>query len=82
METYKSETQKVIKRFLRFHLSFGGCVHALDSALARFILRMHQEDLPVLRALMLANYEIMVKEMERRRELETPHADSGREHSK
>jgi hypothetical protein len=42
---------------------------------------MHPEDLPALRALMLANNEIMVKEMERRRELEAPHTDSGREHS-
>lgn len=82
METYKTETRKVIKRFLHFHVSFGGCVHALDAALSRLIPRMHPEDLPALRALMLANNEIMMKEMERRRELEAPRTDSGREHSK
>jgi hypothetical protein len=69
MEVYKRETQKTIKRFLRFHLSFGGCIHALDAALARLIPRMNPEDLPALRALMLANNEIVVKEMKRRGEM-------------
>ncbi len=82
MEAYKSETQKVIKRFLHFHLSDGGCTHALDAALARLIPRMHQEDLPALRALMLANNEIVMKEMERRGKMGTPHTDLLRKNSK
>ena len=79
MEVYRSETQKAIKRFLRFNISFGGCVHSLDAALSSFIPRMHSEDLPALRSLMLANNEIMMKEMERRGQLESPPTDSERE---
>lgn len=81
MEVYKTETRKVIKRFLHYHLSFDGCIHALDAALGRLIPRMAQEDLPVLRTLVLANNEIVMKEMERRREMAAPHTDSGRENS-
>ncbi len=66
METYKSETQRAIKRFLRSQISFGRCIHALDAALASFISRMRPRDLPALRALMLANHEVMMKEMDRR----------------
>ncbi len=75
MELYKAETQKVIKRFLRDHLSFGACIHELDAALARLILRMPEKDLPTLRAVMLANNEIVMEEMARRRELANPHAE-------
>jgi hypothetical protein len=66
MEVYKTETRKVIKRFLRNHLSFDHCIQALDAALGRLIPRMNQEDFPALRALMLANNEIVMSEMERR----------------
>ena len=66
MEAYKSETQKVIKLFLAHRISFPDCIAALDAALARFIPKMHREELPALRALMLANNERVMKEMERR----------------
>ena len=65
MEVYKRETQEVIKRFLGNRLSFPDCIAALDAALARFILRMTDEHLDALRAVMLANNEIVMKEMER-----------------
>jgi hypothetical protein len=67
MEAYKSETRKVIKRFLAHRLSFPDCIAALDAALASFIPRMHREELPALRAVILANNERVMKEMERRR---------------
>jgi hypothetical protein len=67
MKVFKSETLRVIARFLRRQVSFRGCLHALDAALDRLMLKMTQEDLPALRALMLANNEIVMSEMERRR---------------
>jgi hypothetical protein len=66
MEIYKSETQAVIERFLRHELSFPDCIAALDAALAEFIPRLTGEQLAPLRALMLANNETVMKEMERR----------------
>lgn len=66
MEAYKSETRKVIKRFLAHRISFPDCLAALDAALASFIPRMHREELPALRAVILANNERVMKEMERR----------------
>jgi hypothetical protein len=82
MEVYKTETRKVISRFLHYHLSFDACIHALDAALSRFIPRVSPEDLPELRTLMLANHENVMQEMERRREMAEPHTDSGRGNSK
>ena len=66
MEVYKSETKELINRFLRHQLSFPDCVSALDSALAGLIPRLRAEDLPILREVMLANNERVMKEMERR----------------
>jgi hypothetical protein len=66
MEVYKSETQEVIRRFLANRLSFPDCVAALDAALAGLVPRLEDGQLPALRALMLANNEIVMKEMERR----------------
>ena len=65
-ENYKRKTQAVIKRFLAHKLSFADCIAALDAALADLIPRMHHKDLPTLRAVMLANNEIVMKEMEKR----------------
>jgi hypothetical protein len=66
MEIYKRETQAVIDRFLSHELSFPDCIAALDAALAELIPRITSEQLTPLRALMLANNEIVMKEMERR----------------
>lgn len=65
MDVYKSETREVIKRFLAHRVSFPDCIAALDAALAAFIPRMLPEDLVGLRAVMLANNEIVMNEMER-----------------
>jgi hypothetical protein len=66
MEIYERETRAVIERFLSHELSFPDCIAALDAALADFIPRLTSEQLAPLRALMLANNEIVMKEMERR----------------
>ena len=66
MKAYKSETKQVVNRFLRRQLSFPKCIAALDAALAKLIPRLRPEDLDALRAVMLANNERVMKEMERR----------------
>ena len=66
MEVFERETQRVIKRFLAHKLSFPACVAALDAALAGLIPRLRGEQLAPLRALILANNEIVMKEMEKR----------------
>jgi len=66
MEVYERETQEIIKRFLDRRLSFPECIAALDAALAGLIPRLTGEELPRLRIVILANNEIVMKEMERR----------------
>jgi hypothetical protein len=66
MEAYERETQAVIGRFLRHELSFPECIAALDATLADFMPRMTGEQIARVRVVMLANNEIVVKEMERR----------------
>jgi len=66
VEAYKSETQEIIRRFLARRLSFPDCIAALDAALAGLVPRMKAEELDALRAVMIANNEIVMKEMERR----------------
>ena len=66
MEVYKSETREVIKRFLSRRLSFDDCIAALDAALADLTSRATGEQIASLRALILENNDIVMKEMERR----------------
>jgi hypothetical protein len=66
MEAYKSETREIINRFLGHSLSFPDCIAALDAALANFIPRLTGEHIIPLRALMLANNDIVMEEMQRR----------------
>jgi hypothetical protein len=66
VEVYKSETQEIIRRFLARRISFPDCIAALDAALASLVPRLRHKELDDLRALMLANNEIVMKEMERR----------------
>ena len=66
MKVFKSETKRVVNRFLLRQLSFPKCIAALDAALARLIPRLRREDLDELRGVMLANNERVMKEMERR----------------
>lgn len=66
IETYKRETQKTIKRFMAHKLSFPDCIAALDAALAEFVPGMAADQLEELHTCMLANNEIVMREMERR----------------
>ena len=66
MEVYERETAKVIRRFLPRRISFPECIAALDAALAGLIPRLTGKQIPQLRIVMLANNEIVMKEMARR----------------
>ena len=66
MEAYKSETHEVLKRFLYHSFTFPECIAALDSALATLIPHLKHSQLPELRAVMLANNDRVMKEMEKR----------------
>jgi hypothetical protein len=66
VEVYRSETQEVIRRFAAHKLTFPACICALDAALAGLIPRLTCEQLPLLRALMLANNETVKYEMRKR----------------
>ena len=66
MEVFKAETREVLSRFLRRRLSFPDCIAALDAALAGVLPRLQPSELPALREVMLANNDIVMKEMERR----------------
>ena len=66
MDAYGATTREVISRFLDHKLGFADCIAALDAALADLIPRLTSEQLIQLRAVMLANNEIVMKEMERR----------------
>jgi hypothetical protein len=67
MEVYKAETAELIRRFLSHRLSYADCIAALDAALAGVMPRLKPGELNNLRALVLANNEIVRKEMDRRK---------------
>lgn len=56
----------MIKRFLAHRISFPACVAALDAALADLMPRLTGEQFAPVRALILENNNIIMKEMERR----------------
>jgi DNA-binding NarL/FixJ family response regulator len=62
MKVYKQETREVIRLFLARKLSFPDCIAALDAALADLVPRLRETELPTLRALMLADNEIVMKD--------------------
>ena len=66
MEAYKRATKRVVNSFLRREISFPECIHTLDAALAKSIPRLKPEELPELRAWMLTNNGIVMKEMQQR----------------
>ncbi|MBZ5631854.1 MAG: hypothetical protein LAO55_01895 [Acidobacteriia bacterium] len=67
MEVYKAETAEVIRRFLSRELDYSSCIAALDAALAGVLPRPKPNELKALRAVVLANNEIVRKEMDRRK---------------
>ncbi|HWY48082.1 MAG TPA: hypothetical protein VNX70_11905 [Bryobacteraceae bacterium] len=75
MEVYERETREIIRRFLALRLSFPDCIAALDAALAGIFPALTGDEIPRLRMVMLANNEIVMKEMGKRGSTEkTPSA--------
>jgi hypothetical protein len=66
MEVYEHQTREVIERLLAHKISLAQCVAALDAALAGLVPKLTCEQLPHLQALLLANNETVMAEMERR----------------
>jgi hypothetical protein len=66
VDVYRRETREVVRRFLENQLTFDSCIYSLDGALVRFNPRMKPGQLRELRIEMLANNEVVMKEMERR----------------
>ena len=66
MDAYKRATKRALNSFLRRKISFPDCIHALDAALAKAIPRLKPEELPDLRAVLLANNGTVMKEMQLR----------------
>ena len=66
MDTYRRQTREILDRFLDHRLSFPDCIAAMDAAIADFMSRFNPDQLASVRALMLANNDIVMKEMERR----------------
>ncbi len=69
MEAYKRETDLIVNRFVAHEIDFPECIAALDAALAGFMPMMNKGNIDEVRAVMLANNEIVMKEMERRSSL-------------
>lgn len=76
MEVYKSEVDEILHRFLGHRLRFPDCIAALDAALAGLIPNLTPEQLPELRAVMLANNARVMKEMEKRERVRKVNAKS------
>jgi hypothetical protein len=66
MEVFKIEAREIRRRFLGRRLSFPRCIAALDDALADLTSRLMLDQIVPIRLFVLANNEIMMKEMERR----------------
>ena len=66
MEVFRRRTRAIIKLFLRGGATFPTCIANLDAAFADLVPRLKKEQIPELRALTMANNEIVMKEMERR----------------
>ena len=66
MEVYKKETDEIIRRFVSGRISHAKCIVALDAAVSGVIQHLKPEELAELRALILANSEIVAKEVKRR----------------
>jgi hypothetical protein len=74
MEVYKRETQEIVNRFLGHRLTFPDCIAALDAALTGLVPKLKPDQLPELRAVMLANNARVMTEMERRERARKAHA--------
>ena len=60
------KVQEIVNRFLGHRLTFPACIAALDAALAGLVSKLKPDQLPELRAVMLANNASVMTEMEKR----------------
>jgi hypothetical protein len=66
LEAYENETTEIVTSFLRHKISFPECIESLNAAFERYIPEMTGEHITRLRIVVLANNEIVMKEMEKR----------------
>jgi len=66
MWIYVRETDGLVASFLQHHMTLPEYVAATDATLSRLIPGLLGENLPRLRALMLANHDTVMAEMVRR----------------
>ena len=66
MEAHKKQAQKIVKSFLGHQTTFPECISTLDAALVRFIKRRGHGEFPAIQAVLLANNETVMQEMEKR----------------
>jgi len=66
MGTYIRTADGLVTSFLQQHMSFPEYIAATDAAFYQLIPGLSGESLPRLRALMLANHDMVMQEMARR----------------
>jgi len=68
VDTYKAETRRIIRRFLRNRIDFPDCVVGLEAALAKFVPELGEDQMESLRTHVLSNNDAVMQEMARRTE--------------
>jgi hypothetical protein len=66
IEAYERETRDIIRRLLSGGIGLPECVAALDAALANLVPDLNPEQLPRIQALLRANSQAVMEEMEQR----------------
>jgi hypothetical protein len=66
VNTYRKETYAIIRRFLESRIGYDECRSALDAALAECISLLRNEPVEALVAVIKANNEAVMDEIERR----------------
>ena len=66
MDAYRRETHAIIRRFVEGRISYDECRSALNAALAECIRLLRNEPVEALMAVIKANTEFVMDEIERR----------------
>ena len=66
VEVYRSQTERIIRRFLRYRLTAPDCLAALDASLSRLAPKVPPGELDDLQSVRLAGNNKVSTEMERR----------------
>lgn len=82
IEVYRSQSERVIRRFLRYRLTAPDCLAALDANLNRLAPKVGPEDLEALQSVKVAGKRTVTTEMERRgRRRARPNSESESAHN-